>query len=83
MVGFQGSSEEGKTDGDSIVGKSYGGATTTQKAEQPEADVGKGGVPRMKSLVWVSWRVPQKIHEGNAEFFSDYSRPRTRPPSHN
>lgn len=90
MVGVQGSVEEGKTDGDFIVGKNHGGAITlTQKAKESEAAVkevkyvGKGAVPRINSLVWVSWRVPHKIHEGHAEFFSDYSRPRTRPPSHN
>lgn len=36
----------------------------------------------------VSWRVPSKSHDNNHHnqhpgLFSDYSRPRTRPPSHN
>ncbi|KAL6321917.1 hypothetical protein AAG906_035627 [Vitis piasezkii] len=40
MVGVQGSVEEGKTDGDSIVGKNHGGAITlTQKAKESEAAV--------------------------------------------
>lgn len=36
----------------------------------------------------VSWRVPRKNHDNKDHdkhpgFYSDYSRPRTRPPSHN
>ncbi|KAI4323777.1 hypothetical protein L6164_023356 [Bauhinia variegata] len=36
-----------------------------------------------KSVVSVSWRVPHKKQDQNPGFYSDYSRPRTRPPSHN
>jgi hypothetical protein len=36
------------------------------------------------SGVSVSWSVPHRNKEGkNPGFYSDYSRPRTRPPSHN
>ncbi|XP_058751942.1 root meristem growth factor 10-like [Vicia villosa] len=39
-------------------------------------------VPR-KSGVSVSWLVPHRKEGKNPGFYSDYSRPRTRPPSHN
>lgn len=48
-----------------------------------------GSVPINKPLVssHVSWRVPSKNQHSNQDkhpgLFSDYSRPRTRPPSHN
>lgn len=36
------------------------------------------------SMKLVSWSVPHSKVEGqNPGFYSDYSRPRTRPPSHN
>lgn len=79
MVDVQGPAGEGKTDGGAIDSK----AKETDAAVKEVKHVGKGAVPSTNSLVWHSWRVPKKIHEGNAEFFSDYSRPRTRPPSHN
>ncbi|KAF3433142.1 hypothetical protein FNV43_RR24244 [Rhamnella rubrinervis] len=47
------------------------------------------GVVAIKPLnVSVSWRVPRKSQDNNSNdkhpgFYSDYSRPRTRPPSHN
>ncbi|KAM6582115.1 hypothetical protein CsatB_009117 [Cannabis sativa] len=51
-----------------------------------------GGVLKKHSalVVYVSWRVPSKNQakknhsdRNHSGFFSDYSRPRTRPPSHN
>jgi hypothetical protein len=39
-------------------------------------------VPR-KSGVSVYWSVPRSKHGKNPGFYSDYSRPKTRPPSHN
>lgn len=50
-----------------------------------------GGVLRKQPLVYVSRRVPSKKQDSkknsykdkNPGFYSDYSRPRTRPPSHN
>ncbi|KAI4332752.1 hypothetical protein L6164_017634 [Bauhinia variegata] len=41
-----------------------------------------GQVPT-KSVVSVSRRVPHKKQDQNPGFYSDYSQPRTRPPSHN
>lgn len=35
------------------------------------------------SAVSVSWSVPHRKEGKNPGFYSDYSRPRTRPPSHN
>ena len=35
------------------------------------------------SGVSVSWSVPHRKEGKNPGFYSDYSRPRTRPPSHN
>lgn len=79
MVGvFQGSAEEGKSTHPRMGTHDHGGG------KEAEGGVEKGGVPRMKSLdVGVSWHVSHKIHEGHGVFFSDYSRPQTRPPSHN
>ena len=37
----------------------------------------------IKPLVSVSGRMPRKNLDERTGFFSDYSRPRTRPPSHN
>ncbi|EOY22898.1 hypothetical protein QQP08_011598 [Theobroma cacao] len=37
----------------------------------------------IKPLVSFSGRVPRKNYDERTGFFSDYSRPRTRPPSHN
>lgn len=48
-----------------------------------------GGVLKNSPLVYVSWRVPSKNQDNKNHkdkdlgFFSDYSRPRTRTPSHN
>ncbi|KAK2354375.1 hypothetical protein QL285_091903 [Trifolium repens] len=39
-------------------------------------------VPK-KSGVSVYWSVPHSKHGKNPGFYSDYSRPKTRPPSHN
>lgn len=41
------------------------------------------GVISNKSLVSVSLHLQQKYQNKNPVFFSDYSRPRTRPPCHN
>ena len=47
-----------------------------------------GLIPIKPLKVSVSWRVPRKSqdnknHDKHPGFYSDYSRPRTRPPSHN
>lgn len=67
--------------------------STTQEHATKESERRKfsGGVLRKQPLVYVSWRVPfkkQDKYKNNHKdkhpgFFSDYSRPRTRPPSHN
>lgn len=41
------------------------------------------GVISNKSLLSVSLHLQQKNQNQNPVFFSDYSRPRTRPPCHN
>nr|POE80387.1 hypothetical protein CFP56_10608 [Quercus suber] len=63
---------QGGTDGNNIDDKSQGGATT----QIP-------GLVPIKPFVSVSRRMPHKNHDEHPGFNSDYSRPRTRPPSHN
>ncbi|RDX78795.1 hypothetical protein CR513_40868, partial [Mucuna pruriens] len=41
------------------------------------------GLVAVKSVVLVSWQVPQSKQDQNPGFHSDYARPKTRPPSHN
>lgn len=76
-----------------IADKSHGGAIIPQKPQLMKSKAlpqdmknKKGlipGVARIKSFISVSWHVPHKNGNGNPGFYSDYSRPRTRPPSHN
>ncbi|GMY07800.1 hypothetical protein FCV25MIE_03039 [Fagus crenata] len=81
----------GETNGNNIDDKFQGGATT-QKPKDSKAlakdlkyirgKINPGLVP-IKPLVSVSRRMPHKNHDEHSGFYSDYSRPRTRPPSHN
>ncbi|KAK7313832.1 hypothetical protein VNO77_39034 [Canavalia gladiata] len=41
------------------------------------------GFTPVKSVASVSWHVPYSKQDQNPRFHSDYSRPRSRPPSHN
>jgi hypothetical protein len=62
--------QRGKTSGDN------------SKALSKDLKYVRGGTP-VKPLVSVSRRMPLKNHDEHPGFYSDYSRPRTRPPSHN
>lgn len=83
---FNSSVGRGTSIGHSIVDDnkiSRGGATT----QKPKDSIKKlsGHVP-IKPLVSVSWREPVQNHVKGKTipgFFSDYSQPRTRTPSHN
>lgn len=62
--------QRGKTNGDN------------SKALSKDLKYVRGGTP-VKPLVSVSRRMPLKNHDEHPDFYSDYSQPRTRPPSHN
>ena len=81
----------GETNGNNIDDKFQGGATTkkpkdskplTKDLKYIRGKINPGLVP-IKPLVSVSRRMPHKNHDEHSGFYSDYSRPRTRPPSHN
>lgn len=83
----------------SVGDKSHAGSTTQENVKDSSGTSIKemlkykrgkiSGVLKKRPLVYVSWRVPSKNqdnknhNERHPGFFSDYSRPRTRPPSHN
>ncbi|WOH01345.1 hypothetical protein DCAR_0520727 [Daucus carota subsp. sativus] len=43
----------------------------------------RGVISNKSTLVSVSWHLQPKHQHTNPVYFSDYSRPMTRPPSHN
>lgn len=63
---------QGGTNGNNIDDKFQDGATTHIP-----------GLVPIKPFVSVFRRMPHKNHDEHPGFNSDYSRPRTRPPSHN
>lgn len=67
-------------DGDSV---NILNAAKENDASQKEKSEDHSGVISTKSLVSVSWNLQQRNQHKNPVFFSDYSRPRTRPPCHN
>lgn len=58
-------------------------AANEDDTSQKEKTEDHRGVLSTKSLVSVSWNLQQKNTHKKPVFFSDYSRPRTRPPCHN
>lgn len=88
------STDQGRsgTNGEYIDDKVKGTGSTPQKPEDskaPSKDLKNikakipGLVPVKPQLVSVPRRVPRKKYDEHPGFYSDYSRPRTRPPSHN
>lgn len=58
-------------------------ATKENDISQKKKTENHRGVISNKSLLTVSLHLQQKNQNKNPVFFSDYSRPRTRPPCHN
>ncbi|CAK9161089.1 unnamed protein product, partial [Ilex paraguariensis] len=80
-------SMDSKHGGERMPETSHGGAISSN-LEETKASVkfSRGaisGLIPIKSLVSVSWHVPHRNRDEHPGFYSDYSRPRTRPPSHN
>ncbi|XP_022736050.1 uncharacterized protein LOC111289343 [Durio zibethinus] len=67
---------------DSHVVKPKDSDSLHRELMKPKRDISAAPVP-VKPLVSVSGRVPRKNLDERTGLFSDYSRPRTRPPSHN
>lgn len=62
-----------------------GTGTATTQNKQKDTYIG-GEIPGLvpvKPLVSVSHMPRKNLHDEHLGFYSDYSRPRTRPPSHN
>lgn len=90
------STELGATRGDGVRETSYLGDNNAQKglkdaktnqkiSEDDEAETTSGSALKTdESLVSVSWRLPRNKRGGkHPGFNSDYSPPKTHPPSHN
>lgn len=56
--------------------------TDTSQQEKTHEDH-RGVISNKSTLVSVSWHLQPKHQHTNPVYFSDYSRPMTRPPSHN
>lgn len=62
------------------------GATSTQNKQKDSTYIGgkiPGLVPVKLPLVSVSVMPRKNLYDEHPSFYSDYSQPRTRPPSHN
>lgn len=55
-----------------------------KRSKEKKEDISGVVQIRFRSIVSISWRVPHhKKQDPHPGFYSDYSQPRTRPPSHN